>query len=71
MPKRCISSNAYVYDTALMTDDRIKDAVQKDLNDYIGTGKVDFNIHTGPDMISLVFTCPSCSRQSRSDIPLI
>ena len=45
-----------VYDTALMTDDRIRDAVQKDLNDYIGTGKVDFNIHTGPDMISLVFT---------------
>ena len=36
-----------VYDTAL--------AVQKDLDDYIGTGKVDFSIHTEPDMISLVF----------------
>ena len=29
--------------------------VQKDLDDYIGTGKVDFSIHTEPDMISLVF----------------
>ena len=44
-----------VYDTALMTDQEIEDAVQKDLDDYIGTGKVDFSIHTEPDMISLVF----------------
>ena len=29
--------------------------MQKDLDDYIGTGKVDFSIHTEPDMISLVF----------------
>lgn len=44
-----------IYDTALMTDQEINDAVQKDLDDYIGTGKVDFSIHTEPDMISLVF----------------
>ena len=44
-----------VYDTAHMTDQEIEDAVQKDLDDYIGTGKVDFSIHTEPDMISLVF----------------
>ena len=44
-----------VYDTAMMTDQEIEDAVQKDLDDYIGTGKVDFSIHTEPDMISLVF----------------
>ena len=44
-----------IYDTALMTDQEIEDAVQKDLDDYIGTGKVDFSIHTEPDMISLVF----------------
>ena len=44
-----------VYDTAIMTDQEIEDAVQKDLDDYIGTGKVDFSIHTEPDMISLVF----------------
>ena len=44
-----------VYDTALMTDQEINDAVQKDLDDYIGTGKVDFSIHTESNMISLVF----------------
>ena len=33
-----------VYDTAMMTDQEIEDAVQ-----------VDFSIHTEPDMISLVF----------------
>lgn len=44
-----------VYDTALMTDQEIEDAVQKDLDDYIGTGKVDFSIHAEPNMISLVF----------------
>lgn len=44
-----------VYDTALMTDQEISDAVQKDLDDYIGEGKVDFSIHTEPNMISLIF----------------
>jgi len=44
-----------IYDTALMTDQEINDAVQKDLDDYIGTGKVDFSIHTESNMISLVF----------------
>lgn len=44
-----------VYDTALMTDQEISDAVQKDLNDYIGNGKVDFSIHTESNMISLIF----------------
>lgn len=44
-----------VYDTAIMTDQEIKDTVQKDLDDYIGTGKVNFNIHTEPNMIFLIF----------------
>lgn len=44
-----------VYDTAMMADQEITDAVQKDLDDYIGAGKVDFSIHTEPNMISLVF----------------
>ena len=44
-----------VYDTALMTDQEIKKAVQKDLDDYIGEGKVNFSIHTDSNMISLVF----------------
>lgn len=44
-----------VYDTAIMTDQEIKDTVQKDLDDYIGTGIVNFNIHTEPDMIFLIF----------------
>ena len=44
-----------IYDTALMTDQEIKDAVQENLDDYIGEGKVDFSIHTEPNMISLIF----------------
>lgn len=44
-----------IYDTALMTGQEIKDAVQKDLDDYIGEGKVDFSIHTDSNMISLIF----------------
>lgn len=44
-----------IYDTALMTDREISDAVQKDLDGYIGAGKVEFSIHTDPNMISLVF----------------
>ena len=44
-----------VYDTALMTDQEISDAVQKDLDDYIGKGMVDFCIHTEANMISLIF----------------
>ena len=44
-----------VYDTAIMTDQEIKDTVQKDLDDYIGTGIVNFNIHTEPNMIFLIF----------------
>lgn len=50
-----IFSVSKVYDTALMTDEEIRDAVQKDLDDYIGTGKVDFSIHTESNMISLIF----------------
>lgn len=38
-----------------MTDQKIKDTVQKDLDDYIGTGIVNFNIHTEPNMIFLIF----------------
>ena len=44
-----------IYDTALMTDQEIKKAVQKDLDDYIGEGKVNFSIHTDSNMISLIF----------------
>ena len=44
-----------VYDTALMTDQEIKKGVQKDLDDYIGEGKVNFSIHTDSNMISLIF----------------
>lgn len=44
-----------VYDTALMTDQEIKKTVQKDLDDYIGEGKVNFSIHTDSNMISLIF----------------
>ena len=44
-----------VYDTALMTDQEIGDAVQEDLDDYIGSGKVNFSIHTDSNMISLIF----------------
>ena len=44
-----------VYDTTLMTDQEIKKAVQKDLDDYIGEGKVNFSIHTDSNMISLIF----------------
>ena len=44
-----------VYDTALMTDKEIRDAVQTDLDDYIGKGKVDFSIHIVSNMISLIF----------------
>ena len=44
-----------VYDTATMTDQEIEDAVQKDLEAYIGKGMVNFGFHTSPNMISLVF----------------
>ena len=44
-----------IYDTEMMTDKEIKDVVQKDLDDYIGEGKVDFSIYTEPNMISLIF----------------
>ncbi len=44
-----------IYDTALMTDTEIRDAVQTDLDDYIGKGKVDFSIHIASNMISLIF----------------
>ena len=44
-----------VYDTATMSDQEIEDAVQKDLDRYIGKGIVNFGFHTSPNMISLVF----------------
>ena len=44
-----------IYDTALMTDQEIEDAIQKDLDEYIGEGKVSFGFYTSPNMISLVF----------------
>ena len=44
-----------IYDTSTMTDQEIEDAVQKDLDEYIGEGKVNFSFHTTPNMISLVF----------------
>ena len=44
-----------VYDTATKTDQEIGDAVQKDLDEYIGKGIVNFGFHTSPNMISLVF----------------
>ncbi|ADY37624.1 hypothetical protein Bacsa_3096 [Phocaeicola salanitronis DSM 18170] len=44
-----------IYDTALMTDQEIKDVVQENLDDYIGEGKVNFSIHTDSNMISLIF----------------
>ena len=44
-----------IYGTALMTDQEIGDAVQEDLDDYIGSGKVNFSIHTDSNMISLIF----------------
>lgn len=44
-----------VYDTAAMTDQEITDAVQKDLDGYIGKGMVNFGFHTSPNMISLIF----------------
>ena len=44
-----------VYDTALMTDKEIRDAVQTDLDNYIGKGKVDFSIHIASKMDSLIF----------------
>lgn len=44
-----------IYDTATMSDQEIEDAVQKDLDGYIGNGIVNFGFHTSPNMISLVF----------------
>ena len=44
-----------IYDTTLMTDQEIGDAVQENLDDYIGEGKVNFSIHTDSNMISLIF----------------
>ena len=44
-----------LYNTTQMTDQEIEDAVQKDLDGYIGKGMVNFGFHTTPNMISLVF----------------
>lgn len=44
-----------IYDTALMTDQEIEDAVQKDLDEFIGKDKVNFGVTTTDKMISLVF----------------
>ena len=44
-----------IYDTAIMTDQEIEDAVQKDLNSFVGEGRVNFGIATTNNMISLVF----------------
>lgn len=44
-----------LYDTALMTDQEIEDAIQKDLDDFVGKDKVNFSITTTDKMISLVF----------------
>lgn len=44
-----------IYDTALMTDQEIEDAIQKDLDEYIGKGIVNFVFHSSSNMISLVF----------------
>ena len=44
-----------IYDTATMSDQEIEDAVQKDLDGYIGNGIVNFGFHISPNMISLVF----------------
>lgn len=44
-----------IYDTAFMTDQEIEDAVQKDLDNYVGAGRVNFGISTTDKMISLVF----------------
>ena len=44
-----------IYDTALMTDQEIEDAVQKDLDNFVGKDKVNFGITTTDKMISLVF----------------
>ena len=44
-----------IYDTALMTDQEIEDAVQKDLDDFVGKDKVNFCIATTGKMISLIF----------------
>ena len=44
-----------IYDTALMTDKEIEDAVQKDLDNYVGAGRVNFGISTTDKMISLIF----------------
>ena len=44
-----------IYDTVTLTDQEITDAVQKDLDEYIGKGIVKFGFHTSHNMISLVF----------------
>lgn len=44
-----------IYDTATMSDQEIEDAVQKDLDGYIGNGIVNFGFHTHSNMISLIF----------------
>lgn len=44
-----------VYDTTTKIDQEITDAVQKDLDEYIGKGMVSFGFYTSPNMISLVF----------------
>lgn len=44
-----------IYDTATMTDQEIKDAIQKDLDNFVGEGCVDFGFHTSSNMISLIF----------------
>ena len=44
-----------LYDTALMTNQVIEDAIQKDLDNFVGEGRVNFGIAITDKMISLVF----------------
>ena len=44
-----------LYDTALMTDQVIEDAIQKDLDNFVGKDKVNFSITMTGKMISLIF----------------
>lgn len=44
-----------IYDTSTMTDQEIEDAIQKDLDNFVGEDCVNFGITTTDKMISLVF----------------
>lgn len=44
-----------LYDTATMTDQEVTNAVQKDLDNFVGNGRVNFGLSTTDKMISLVF----------------